>query len=116
MGVEKNTSAAVCATALLRRPNGIILMQRRDDGSGTSIPYPNMWNLPGGAAELGEKPPDAAIREIAEEFEIKLEPAGLKEIWRYTWRTLRLITYFCVPFPLTRCRSCKKVLRGHGRR
>jgi 8-oxo-dGTP pyrophosphatase MutT (NUDIX family) len=84
MGVGKNTSKAICATVLLRRPNGTILMQRRDDGRGTSIPYPNMWNFPGGAAEPDEEPLDAAVREITEEFEIKLEPSDLREIWRYT--------------------------------
>jgi 8-oxo-dGTP diphosphatase len=74
----------ICATALLQRPNGSILMQLRDDGDGTPIPYPNMWNFPGGAVEPSEKPIEAAIREIAEEFEIRLDPRDCKEIWRYT--------------------------------
>jgi len=84
MQVDKNTNKAIGATVLLRRPDGTILMQLRDDGRGTSIPYPNMWNFPGGATEPGEEPIDAAVREIAEEFEIKLEPSDLREIWSYT--------------------------------
>jgi 8-oxo-dGTP pyrophosphatase MutT (NUDIX family) len=67
MGVDENTSKAIGATVLLR--DGTILMQLRDDGRGTSIPYPNMRNFPGGAAEPDEEPLDAAIREMAEEFE-----------------------------------------------
>ena len=43
-----------------------------------------MWNFPGGAVEPSEKPIEAAIREIAEEFEIRLDPRDCKEIWRYT--------------------------------
>jgi 8-oxo-dGTP diphosphatase len=72
MDVDENTSKAIGATVVLRRPDGTILMQLRDDGRGTSIPYPNMWNFPGGAVEPDEEPFDAAIREIAEEFEINL--------------------------------------------
>ena len=59
-------------------------MQLRDDGGGTKIPFPNMWNFPGGAVEPDEMPIDAAIREIAEEFEIDLDPSDCKEIWKYT--------------------------------
>jgi 8-oxo-dGTP diphosphatase len=59
-------------------------MQLRDDGGGTRIAFPNMWNFPGGAVEPHEIPIDAAIREIAEEFEIGLDPSDCKEIWKYT--------------------------------
>jgi 8-oxo-dGTP diphosphatase len=83
MEAEKNTLKAIGATVILRRPDGTILMQLRDDGRGTSIPFPNMWNFPGGAVDLDEEPVNAAVREMAEEFEIKLEPPDLKEIWSY---------------------------------
>ena len=72
------------STVLLRRADGAILMQLRDDGLGRSIPYPNTWNFPGGAIEPGESPLDAAIREIEEEFGIRLEPAACREIWSYS--------------------------------
>ena len=75
---------SICATALLQRPNGDFLMQLRDDGNGTPIPFPNMWNFPGGAIEPHEMPIEAVIREIAEEFEISLDPSSCKEIWKYT--------------------------------
>lgn len=74
----------ICATALLQRPNGSILMQLRDDGNGTPIPCPNMWNFPGGVVEPYEKPIEAAIREMAEEFEIIIDATDCEVIWKYT--------------------------------
>jgi 8-oxo-dGTP pyrophosphatase MutT (NUDIX family) len=59
-------------------------MQLRDNGGGAAIPYPNMWNFPGGTVDPGEEPLAAAIREIAEEFEVHLEPSNCREVWRYT--------------------------------
>ena len=73
----------ISATVLLQRPDGRILMQLRDDGGGKSIPFPNTWNFPGGIVEPNERPIDAAIREMAEEFEIGIESAECKEIWQY---------------------------------
>jgi 8-oxo-dGTP pyrophosphatase MutT (NUDIX family) len=83
MDTGKSASSDTCATLLLQRPDGTILMQLRDDGRGTAIPYPNVWSFPGGAVETDEEPIDAAIREIAEEFEIGLNRADCREIWRY---------------------------------
>jgi 8-oxo-dGTP diphosphatase len=77
-------SKPVGATVILQRPDGTVLMQLRDDGGGFSIPCPNMWNFPGGAVESNERPLEAAIREIAEEFEIDLDPSNCTEIWRYS--------------------------------
>jgi len=48
-----------------------ILLFLRDDIS--SIPYPNMWDLPGGHVEKGESPEQCIIREINEEMGIHLE-------------------------------------------
>jgi 8-oxo-dGTP diphosphatase len=74
----------VAATVLLRRPDGSILMQLRDDGRGTAIPFPNTWNFPGGLVEQGETPLSAAVREIEEEFLLNIDPSALREIWRYS--------------------------------
>lgn len=75
---------SVCATVVLVKPSGEILMQLRDDGNGRPIPFPNMWNLPGGAAENAESGREAAVREMQEEFEISLEPHALKQIYAYS--------------------------------
>ena len=77
-------SKCIGATVLLRRPDGRFLMQLRDGGRGVPIPFPNMWNFPSGAVEPHETPIEGAIREIAEEFEIQINPTICHEIWRYT--------------------------------
>jgi 8-oxo-dGTP diphosphatase len=58
-------------------------MQLRDDGNGKTIPYPNMWNFPGGAIEEGEEFLSTAVREMKEEFELDLNPSTLKLLWTY---------------------------------
>lgn len=74
----------IAATVLLQRPDGSILMQLRDDGRGIPIPFPNMWNFPGGTVEPHETPLEGAIREISEEFKIQINPMICREIWKYT--------------------------------
>jgi len=90
---------AVSATVVLQKPDGTILMQLRDDGGGNRIPFPNMWNFPGGAVEPNEQPVDAAIREIAEEFEIAINRADCKEIWSYTHEHASRDHIFLCPVP-----------------
>jgi len=50
----------------------ILLIRRSDNGN---------WALPGGAMDLGESLPDAAVRETAEETGIEVEVAGLVGIY-----------------------------------
>jgi 8-oxo-dGTP diphosphatase len=52
---------------------GSVLLQLRDDKD--SIPYPNMWAVPGGMLEPGETPLDAIVREVHEELGVELAPA-----------------------------------------
>ena len=42
------------------------------------IPFPGHWDLPGGGAEPGETPVDCALRELHEEFGLRLSPARLR--------------------------------------
>ena len=58
-------------------------MQLRDDGGGKPIDYPNTWCFPGGEIEDDEKPIDAAVREIQEETNIRIEPGSLIQIFTY---------------------------------
>ena len=44
------------------------------------IPYPGLWDLPGGGREGGETPAECAIREVQEEFGIVIDPASIH--WR----------------------------------
>lgn len=57
---------------------GRILTCQRDDKPG--IPWPGLWDLPGGGAEAGESPEDCLLRELEEEFGLRLQPERL--VWR----------------------------------
>ena len=54
-----------------------ILTILRDDKS--NIPWPNMWELPGGGREGEETPFECVQREVLEELGLKLEEADL--VW-----------------------------------
>ena len=47
-----------------------ILLLLRDDIP--SIPYPNMWDIPGGHVEDGETPEECIVREMKEEMNLKI--------------------------------------------
>ena len=57
-----------CKIALLH--GDIILTILRDDIP--TIPYPNMWDLPGGGREGNETPFECVAREVYEELNIQL--------------------------------------------
>lgn len=56
---------------------GQILTILRDDKE--TIPYPNMWDLPGGGREGNETPFECVAREVYEELNIQLSKADV--IW-----------------------------------
>ncbi|HEV7323091.1 MAG TPA: NUDIX hydrolase [Ensifer sp.] len=43
------------------------------------IPFPGMWDLPGGGREDDESPVECAIRETREEFDIAIDPEWI--VW-----------------------------------
>jgi 8-oxo-dGTP diphosphatase len=53
-------------TMLFLNPRREVLMLLRDDKPG--IPYPNMWDLPGGHLQKGEGPREGICREMQEEL------------------------------------------------
>lgn len=57
--------------------NGALVTHLRDDSP--SIPFSNMWDLPGGGAEGNETPKTCALRETQEEYGLRLDPT------RITW-------------------------------
>lgn len=54
---------------------GRLLTCLRDDYDW--IPFPAHWDLPGGGAEPGETPVQCALRELHEEFGLRLSPDRL---------------------------------------
>jgi 8-oxo-dGTP diphosphatase len=57
------------AGILLLNSNNEVLLLLRDNKF--DIPFPNMWDIPGGAVEVNEDPELAARREINEELGIE---------------------------------------------
>jgi 8-oxo-dGTP diphosphatase len=51
-----------------------VIAYKRDDKPG--IPYPGMWDLPGGGREGEESPEACVLREVEEEFGLTLSAAG----------------------------------------
>lgn len=56
--------------AILRRAQVLTLL--RDDTP--SIPFPNMWDLPGGGREHSETPFETVAREVFEELSLSIAP------------------------------------------
>ena len=57
------------AGIILLNSNNEVLLLLRDDK--VDIPFPNMWDIPGGKVEDGESPEQALRREMTEEMFIK---------------------------------------------
>ena len=66
------------AVVILRRDDGTVLMQHRDNNP--AITNPDYWALPGGAVDKNEGPKQAAIREMWEETNYQLEESDLTPV------------------------------------
>lgn len=55
-----------------------LLTYLRDQTPG--LPWPDLWDLPGGGREGDERPEDCLLRELEEEFGLRLTPDRL--VWR----------------------------------
>ena len=61
-----------------------LLTYLRDDRPG--LPWAAMWDLPGGGREGDEGPEDCVLRELEEEFGLRLAPERL--LWRRVWPSM----------------------------
>lgn len=68
-----------CKIALIC--DGRILTILRDDKP--TIPWPNLWELPGGGREGDESPFECAAREVYEELKIQLSKDDIVWSWIY---------------------------------
>ena len=71
--LHKQMEFSGCKIALLCDDRLLTIL--RDDKA--SIPYPNMWELPGGGREGEETPFECVQREVLEELGLKLEEADI---------------------------------------
>ena len=71
--LHKQMEFSGCKIALICDDKLLTIL--RDDKA--SIPYPNMWELPGGGREDEEPPFECVQREIFEELGLKLEEAAI---------------------------------------
>ena len=65
--------------ALMR--GGAVVAYQRDNKQG--IPWPGLWDLPGGGREGDESPVECALREVEEEFGIRLPLDRVTDVYRY---------------------------------
>jgi 8-oxo-dGTP diphosphatase len=71
-----------------------IVVYLRDDKAG--IPFPGLWDLPGGGREGPESPIACALREVEEEFGISLPEERVRSLRRYESKAPPgLDSYFC---------------------
>lgn len=79
--------------ALIHR--GALVAYLRDDKP--EIPFPGMWDLPGGGREGDESPVACALREVEEEFGLALSELRVSHLsCRRGTATGRPAKYFCV--------------------
>ena len=69
----KSKKARQFSSIVIYFDNGKVLLLKRKD----KVPYGGKWGFPGGGAEKGESPKEAAIRETGEETGIKVLPDDL---------------------------------------
>ena len=68
------------AGIMLINSNNKLLMLLRDNKP--DIPFPNMWDIPGGHVESGEIPEETVKREMLEEMELKVGDINLFKTYK----------------------------------
>lgn len=75
--------------------DGCVLAYLRD--AKPEIPFPNMWDLPGGGREGSESPVECVIREVMEEFGLVIAESRVHSLERRRSALPHgLDNYFCV--------------------
>ncbi|NTU68309.1 MAG: NUDIX domain-containing protein [Chlorobiaceae bacterium] len=69
------------ASIILVNPRSEVLLLLRDDIP--EIPYPNMWDLPGGHVEPDETPESCIVREMLEEIETDVASCTLLRVYDF---------------------------------
>jgi ADP-ribose pyrophosphatase YjhB (NUDIX family) len=72
-GAPAANSLVPAASAVVVDQAGRILLHRRNDN--------DLWSIPGGAMEVGERIADTAVREVKEETRLEVRPEALVGIY-----------------------------------
>ncbi len=75
---------AGCSLLIVNDADQILLLLRDDI---PEIPYPNMWDIPGGHVEPDETPEQCIVREIKEEMGLDIPTPELFLVTEFTDRT-----------------------------
>ena len=80
------------AAAIIEWEGRILLTRRKPD-----VPYPDLWEFPGGKMEEGEDPRDCIIREIREELDIDVAVVSIYDVvyYRYPERDVLVLAWLC---------------------
>ncbi len=80
-------------TAAIIVHDGKFLLTRRK----ADVPYPLLWEFPGGKVEPAEDPRDGIVREIREELAIEIDVLGIYDViyHRYPERVVLVLAYRC---------------------
>jgi 8-oxo-dGTP diphosphatase len=81
-------------TAAIIVHEGKVLLTRRK----ADVPYPLLWEFPGGKVEPAEDPYDCIVREIKEELAIQVSAAGIYDViyHRYPEHAVLVLAYRCL--------------------
>jgi 8-oxo-dGTP diphosphatase len=80
----------VGASIIFHNKNHAVILVLRDDLP--SIPYPDMWDIPGGHVENHETPYECIVREMLEEIEINVAGCLLFKVYEFSDRTEHVFT------------------------
>jgi 8-oxo-dGTP diphosphatase len=78
--------------AVIIHNHKVLLTKRKAD-----VPYPLLWEFPGGKVEPGEDPRDCIVREIREELAIDVTVSGIYDVvyHKYPERAVLVLAYRC---------------------
>ena len=80
------------SAAIIESEGHILLARRRPD-----VPYPDLWEFPGGKVEDGEDPKDCVIREIMEELGMEIDVISIYDVvyFQYPERDVLVLAWLC---------------------